>query len=512
MNFKKLLLLTALIAAGGQTFAQYASDALLFSQFQQGASSRFKAMGSAQTAVGGDIGSLSSNPAGLGLFTKSEFNLSADFSNRKIDAQYLGLNLTAKKDHLGLDQIGGVIYSPTSRTKGTDLKTGWLSFNYGASYNKTNNFNTTMEYTGTSPRSSIADYYSDLASFYISAGDPASNDNALPTNSLESMAYNNFLIEYDPAGYFPATSLNNDQRNLVYRTGSQSEVNFGGGANYSNKLYVGASVALASLNYNSDRQFTEQGSNRTFVGQQPEFIGGTYDLTYNNNQITSGTGFNAKLGIIYRATKDVRVGLNIITPTWFQVSDTFSESLDTRYQRADGSSIPPYTNNPQIYVTDYSLRTPFKVNGGLSAIIIEQGLISADVEYIDFSTIHFDSGNAITDQNTNEDIRDRYQAAVNFRVGGEYKINSMMLRAGYNHSGTPFKNLDITTDVISGGIGYRTNQFYIDLTYQNASRNNTDTPYTISTGYADYETTGAGEVASLKNTSNNIFVTIGARF
>ncbi|NEU07962.1 hypothetical protein GZH53_06520 [Flavihumibacter sp. R14] len=512
MNFKKLFLLTALIAAGGQTFAQYASDALLFSQFQQGASSRFKAMGSAQTAVGGDIGSLSSNPAGLGLFTKSEFNVSADFSNRQVDAQYLGINLTAEKGHLGLDQIGGVIYNSISRPKGSDPKTGLLSFNYGASYNKTNNFNSTIEYTGTNPRSSMADYFSDLASFYLSGGDPATNNNALPINSLERMAYDNFLIEYDPGGYFPSTSLNNDQRNLVYRTGSQSEVNFGAGANYSNKFYFGASLSLASLNFNSDRQYTEGGSNRTFPGQQPEFIGGTYNLGYNSNQITSGTGFNAKVGMIYRATKDVRVGFNIISPTWFQISDSFSESLDTRYTRADGNSIPPYTNSPQTYDTDYNLRSPFKVNGGLSAIINKQGLLSADIEYVDYSTIHFDSGDPITDQNTNEDIRDLYKAAVNFRVGGEYKFNSMMLRAGYNHIGTAFKNLDVTADILSAGIGYRTNQFYIDLTYQNASNNNTSTPYVISSDYADYEITGAGEVATLKNTSNNVFLTIGTRF
>src|SRR5688572_26597007 len=113
MNFKNLLVLTAIIAAGSPAYAQYASDALLFSQSQQGASSRFKAMGSAQTAVGGDIGSLSSNPAGLGLFTKSEFNFSADFSNRQIEAQYLGQNGTAQKDRLGIDQVGAVIYNPT---------------------------------------------------------------------------------------------------------------------------------------------------------------------------------------------------------------------------------------------------------------------------------------------------------------------------------------------------------------------------------------------------------------
>ena len=504
MNFKNLLLLTAFIAAGSPAFAQYASDALLFSQFQQGASSRFKAMGSAQTAVGGDIGSLSSNPAGLGLFTKSEFNFSADFSNRQVEAQYIGQNATAQKDRLGIDQIGAAIYNPTSRTKGTDLKTGWLSINYGVSYNKTNNFNSTMEYAATNPTSSIADFLADEATILSVNG-----------SALAEMAYNNFLIEFDQAGntgYFPTTTLNNNQQNLVFKTGSQSEVNFGAGANYSNKLYLGASIAIASVNYNSDREFIEQGNNQTFEGQDPDFAGGSYDLTYNSNQITTGSGFNAKIGMIYRATDAVRVGLSFISPTWFQISDSYAESLDTRYTRANGSPIEPYINQPEIYDLDYTLRTPFKVNGGISAIVNKQGLLSADVEYVDYSSVNFESNDRVTDQNTNNDIRDSYKAAVNLRVGGEYKINNMMLRAGYNRTGNPYKDIEASTDILSAGIGFRTNLLYIDLTYQNATFNGTSTPYVISPDYADYQITGAGEVANLKNTSNNVFLTVGARF
>ncbi len=512
MRFKNILFLAVLSTAGSQAFAQYSSDALRFSQYQLGASSRFKAMGSAQIAVGGDIGSLASNPAGLGLFTKSEFNFSADFSNRQLESQYIGQLTTAQKDRLGIDQIGAVFYNPATRTKGTDLKTGWLSFNYGVSFNKTNNFNTTLDYGANNPNSSIADYFADLASFYLGEGDPANNTNALPAGSLEDMAYSSFLIEYDNSGYFPVTALNGSQRNLAYRTGSQSEVNFGAGANYSNKLYLGASLAIASLNYNVDREFFEAGSNRTFIGQRPEFVGGSYDLSYTNNQVTTGTGINAKLGMIYRATDAVRVGLSFITPTWYQITDSFAESLNTRYTRANGGAIPPYNNEPTIYDTDYTLRTPYRVNGGLSAIINQQGLISADVEYVDYSSANFKTDSRNAELNTNADIRDNYRAAVNLRVGAEYKISNVMLRGGYNRVGSPLKDIDSTSDIVSGGIGFRSNLLYLDITYQNATSNFTSSPYVISRDYPDFEFTGAGETARIKNTSNNVFLTVGARF
>ncbi|MBC7744032.1 MAG: hypothetical protein H7096_02935 [Flavobacterium sp.] len=512
MKFRILIMLTAILAAESPAFAQYATDALRFSQFQQGSSARFKAMGGAQIAVGADIGSLSSNPAGLGLFTKSEANFSADFSNRKSQSNYLGQFTDAQKDRLGIDQAGAVFYNPTLRSKGSDLKTGWLSFNYGLSYNKTNNFNSTVDYSGTNQQSSIADYFSDLAGAYLSNGNPATNNAALPAGSLERMAYNNYLIEYDPAGYFPATSLNNNQQNLIYQTGSQSEVNFGGGANYSNKLYLGASVAFSSLNYNSDREFIETGNNRAFPGQDAEFAGGLYNLSYKNNQITRGSGFNAKLGMIYRATNSVRVGLSFISPTWLQINDSFSEALDTRYTRANGSAIQPYTNTPEIYDLSYTLRTPYKINGGISAIINKQGLISADVEYVDYSSINFKSDNRNTDLATNNRIRDSYKAGLNLRVGAEYKIENVMLRGGYNRSGSPFKDLDFATDILSAGIGLRSNLLYLDLTYQNAIFNSRSTPYSISSSYPDFQFTGGGETANIKNNSHNVFLTVGARF
>jgi long-subunit fatty acid transport protein len=201
---------------------------------------------------------------------------------------------------------------------------------------------------------------------------------------------------------------------------------------------------------------------------------------------------NGKVGMIYRATDDVRVGFSFSTPTWYQISDSFSEALDTRYKRANGTTIEPYTNTPAIYDTDYTLRTPYRVNGGLSAIVNKQGLLTADVEYVDYSSVNFRTDDRVAEQNTNDNIRDNYKAAVNLRVGGEYKINNLMLRAGYNRMGSPFQNRDVASDILSAGIGLRSSIIYVDLTYQNASVNTTNTPYVISKDYADYGATGAG--------------------
>ena len=514
MNSKKLVVFCALIATEYSGYAQYAADALRFSEFEQGSSSRFKGLGNAQTALGGDISSISGNPAGLGMFTKSEFAFSADYSSSNVNSNYINQTSEAQKDKLGFNQLGAVFYTRAARAKGSDLKTGWLSFNFGIGYNKTNNFNTTIDYSGTNPNSSYADYLADLANDYLSAGNPSNTNNqdALPEGTLPRMGYDALLIEYNAAGYFPATEVNNNQRNLAYRTGFQSEVNFAVGANYSNELYLGASIGLSSLDYDVDRELIEKGDNRNFPGQLPELIGGTYTSTYQSYQSTEGSGINGKIGFIYRPTNILRIGANFITPTWYTIKDDFSEVLNANYRRANGSAVSYGTNGEELYQSDYNLRTPYKLNAGAAVIINKQGLISGDVEFVDYSSIHFSSDDGIVERSNNNEIRDSYKGAVNFRIGGEYKIANLMLRAGYNTTGSPYKNLDFSSETISGGVGYRKKNMYIDLTYQNFSRNSENTPYVISENYPDFSTTGNGETASLKNTRNSVFLTIGTRF
>ena len=118
------------------------------------------------------MSSIAGNPAGLGMFTKSEVNLTADFTNTDINGTYLGQSTSTQLDKLGLTQIGGVWHSPTRRRSGSDLTSGWLSTNFGVSYNKTNNLNSTIDYQGTNPTSSFGDYLADLANTNLIYGEP----------------------------------------------------------------------------------------------------------------------------------------------------------------------------------------------------------------------------------------------------------------------------------------------------------------------------------------------------
>jgi len=65
---KTLLIILTLAAALNTGLAQNVDDALRYSQIFYNGTARFNSMGGAFTALGGDISSLSLNPAGLGLF------------------------------------------------------------------------------------------------------------------------------------------------------------------------------------------------------------------------------------------------------------------------------------------------------------------------------------------------------------------------------------------------------------------------------------------------------------
>lgn len=487
MRFKILASVAVIVAATGQLHAQYAADALRFSQTMYGSTARFKAMAGTQIGVGGDLSSLGANPAGLGLFTRSELSFTPELNSFSSKSIYLGENNKASKDMLNLAHAG-VVWNHTSyKSKGSDLKTGLLSTSFGIGYNRTNDFGNNIFFAGANFDNSIADYFSELAKQY-------NNPSELPEGSLPRMAYEDYLIDNN---LDPATALNNDQSRSEVRKGSQSEVNFAFATNFSNTFYVGASLNIASLNYRSNAEYSEQGLN--FVENND------YDLAFTQDQVTKGNGVNVKLGVLFRPVEQVRLGFNYESPTFYSITDSYTEVLNTEY--ASSMPNPPVGNEAQTYDFAYRLRTPAKISGGASFFLGNNGFVGADLDFVNYSNITFKaSENSSSDviSSNNRDVMNKYKSAVNFRLGGEYKINTLMLRAGYGVQGNPYQDLDVPIKTISGGAGYRIAKFYIDLTYQNVNYDNEMRPYTLADG--------TEPAATLKNTRNNVFLTLGTRF
>lgn len=445
---KKILsvLAVAIVATTGNLYAQYSNDALRFSQTNYGSSARFKGMGNAQMAVGGDISSLGANPAGLGLFTRSEFVFTPEFNATTIDGNFLNNNTSTNRNQVNLNQLGVVFHMPTYRAKGQDTQKGIVGAVIGLGYNRNNDYGLEANFSGTNNSTSVYNVIGDYS---------------VAPNSTQSVN--------------------------IGRTGSVSEFNIAGALNISNQIYIGATLGLVSLKYDYSSMLDEDG------------ITENYYANYNINQVTEGSGVNAKLGVIFRPTPEFRIGANLQTPTWFNIEESYAETSND----ADLSLAPSNFN--------YNLRTPLKGSLGSSYIIGNRALISADVDFVDYSTTRFsssDGGDLSTIVDNNNEVRSNFKSAVNYRIGGEVKVTDFVsLRAGYGINGSAYKDDSdnhFQTQFYSGGLGYRNKNYYFDLAYQRVETNSTFSPYILS----DF----SEPVADAKNNKNNVFLTFGIRF
>jgi len=498
MRIKYIICLVALTAIGKSSFAQYAKDAVRFSTSQTGTTSRVKAIGGANISVGGDLTSVSANPAGLGFFTRSEISVTPEFNATKNNATYLGQSATQSKNSGNLNNIAAVFYSRLNTPRGTDKTKGWLSVNFGVGYSRTNDFGEKIAFGGANKVNSINDYYASLA-----------NSSGIDGDFVQGYAYDHNLIDKYNTSSTPYQSNNPRssgnlttpvaQANNITRTGGQSEFNLSLGANYSNKLYLGFGIGITSLNYNSTNMFNETGVVNIGEGTIPVYVDRNYNSTYTQYQNTKGAGFNAKIGLIYKIEENIRLGAQITSPTWMSIDDAFSEGLNTQL-----SSGTKYSSSSPDYTLTYTMRTPFKAAGGLSVFLGKAGFITGDVEYVNYSSTKINNADGYAASYDNSVIRNTYKGAVNIRGGAEIKVASnFMLRGGYGLLGSPLKTDGKNTTIATGGLGYRFGTYYVDAAYQHVSGSQIINPYLLGS---------ASPAANVTRTNDNLFLTLGMRF
>jgi long-subunit fatty acid transport protein len=256
---------------------------------------------------------------------------------------------------------------------------------------------------------------------------------------------------------------------------------------------VGAAVGLASFRYTSFEQTNERGKFR-FNNQDTD-----YNVDYNRNFDTEGSGLNLKLGLILKPVNELRIGLSFETPTYFNVTDNYSEDLINNIDAIKGTDAYPF---------EYRLSTPVKANGGLAYFFGDKGFISADVGFVDYTSIKFSSGDSSTDLATNRNSRQDFQNVINYSLGGELRVQpNLMLRLGYQVQGNPYKNLsntDFEIKSISGGFGYRFGSYYLDMSLVNSNDKLFYRNYSLENG--------SEPVANIDTKRNNVNLTFGVRF
>ena len=510
MKIKHIACLSMLLAGSFTgAHAQYMDDILRYSQPETGATARFKGLGNAQTALGGDLSSVAGNPAGLGFFSQSDIGITLDYTGNLNKAAYYGTGSKNTVDRVGISQFSAVFNLPNRRAIGSNLTNGWVNFNIGVGYYKTNNFYSTLGYTGINSESSIADFMT-----YNNG------------NTYGDFGWESGMIDKDATGaLLPMTTLDNKQTVFNREEGSQSETDVSFGANYGNRFYIGASLGFTRVNHQVNYLFMEDGSIADYgyiypVNPSSRFVDPgkddynvfnpllESDYAYDNESLSdsSGNGFNAKLGVIYRPVNQVQIGVTATTPTWYTLTNEYTDYFGITNYLIDGTDDGLEYPEETSYF-DYSLRTPYRLSGGV-AVILGSGLISADVEYVDYASMQFSSDDHLTDVDMNNGIKDTYTSAVNFRIGAEYMLApDLLIRGGYGYGGGPYRAFESHTQTVSGGLGYRINNVYFDLSYQHFSQDYGLSPYLL-----DDVNGPASPIVDVNNTRNNVMLTAGFKF
>lgn len=467
---KNILLLALSLLSFFQASTQNISDALRYSILSPGSTARTLGAGGSLNALGGDFSVVSTNPAGLAVYRRSDLILSTAIYNNQTTAKLLNAKTQPYQrnaSNFSLDAVGIV-----GNTRPRDEH--WKTFNFALGINRVANYHQDFRYDGAVP-TSISNRFAELA-------------NGISPDNLDEFeagpAYDVYAIEEYPAfsneyiSYINDSLLTGKNISEIYRsqrlqsTGAMNEVVLAFAGNYEDRLFVGATLGIPILNFEERMFYLEEDLVDTIFPFQ--------SLGYNEYLKTTGIGINLKLGIIYRFSQMVRLGIALHTPTGFALSDEYSSSVESRFDdgQGDGFADSPFGR------FDYRLTTPWKVIGSLGFLFKKSGFLTAEVEWVDYTNASFNFTKDFDsyfnqEQEVNNQIAQSLQSALNIRVGGEYVLQHFRLRAGFNLLGQPFAGDNYFDSAISLGAGYRQDDFYLDLGYQLTLSEEAFTPYSL---------------------------------
>ncbi len=415
---KKIWILSVVLLTSAAVYAQNELDALRQSQPSFGVGARALGMGSAYTSIADDYSAMFFNPAGLGQIKRFEANLGFDFNQYRADASYINPTTSANITGNALNSAGLVIPFPTYRG----------SFTLALGYNRLRSFRATQEVNAFNQNGSLSDW---LLSAFTPRFD---NSGRIILDDVGALAFNQFLVS-DRGGRYVNPLVNRgqvQQTSRLLEDGGGNAFSIAGSIEVAPALFLGATANFTNSRYTYNRTLTERDANDIYA----EFS----SLTLTDDILTETNGWNLKVGLLYRANDNIRLGLTIETPTVLNMNDNYTTRLQTTYKR------PPQGANRTTFSDSfsgdfsYTLRTPIVFGAGIT---FEESFltISAEMSYRDWTQLSYSSeGNALRDVNTR--IAAELTQAFGAGVGAELRVPSLpvRLRAGYTILQSPFKN------------------------------------------------------------------------
>lgn len=496
-------------------------------------------MAGAFGALGGDASAIKDNPAGLGIYRKSELSgtLNVLMQNTTSNWQYTSGNAKVNSYGYGdLYRVGPnsfslVLASPTWRAdNGSD---GLQSSNWSFSYNRLRNFNRSLFSTSGPSMSSITDYMGYFSEGYNSYDlaygvgynnytiDDLLNDPGIATLSI--YGYQGYLMDSTGVGKWGSSIYSNmiSPKFTRFEKGYLDEYSVGWAGNFSNIFYFGATLNFQSLNYSSATTYAEN-------------FGTEGSMSIGDTIYTKGTGMNLNIGTIISPVEFLRIGLSLHTPTIFDISERNYSTF--HYDKNDLALETTYSGtivSPE-FPTPYQLQSPLRLNASVAFILGTKGLISAEYVYNHNTGTRLmnENGDSQAYQDENQGMKTALNDSRTIKIGGEYRLTeNFSLRAGYANTnnetsptaekflGLTTKSVDTSyflhnsTNYLTAGFGYRESNWFIDFAFVNKTINETFYPYNTNNLVKDYQNNNlAVNPAKVITNNTNAVVTLGLKF
>lgn len=521
---KNYFLIAAIILSYSTIYSQTVFDANIVGSTDITGTARYMSMGGAFGALGGDASSITDNPAGLGIYRKSELTTTLNMQLQKSSATWYDSNASNNKLGTNFNNFTYVIASPTLRSQ-QGSSNGLLASNWSLSFNQVKNFDRDVSIKGGSTLASMTDFMNSFTSNTNPRDLNLANTDNYPYDNtsvswLSILSWDTFLTDTVNGQY--TQFLNNGERiTPSYQLSERGHINkysIAWSGNFGNKIYIGTSLDYIAFNHSTTSTYEE-----TFGS------GGDMSLMSNFSTKGSAVGFN--VGAIFKPTDNLRLGLAFHSPTIYNLTDHSYSDLITNLGANHNTSSTP---NDTYYDNSYILQSPLQVNASI-AYVMDKGLISAEYVYNNTTGMKLmdTSGSSMNyDRSTNpvnSDINTMLNDVHTLKLGGEYRINdNLSLRAGYafktasaNNAAIKYLNLNSTrtdteffidnasTNYFSLGFGYHENNWFIDFAYQKKTYNQTFYPYNYT---ATTNLLANTKSASVMNSTDNLIATIGLKF
>lgn len=499
---------------------------------------RYVGMGGALDALGADISTISTNPAGIGLFRHSNFAASMSVVSQQ-DVVKFG---EVGKTNVSFDQIGFVYSSQTGRQ----------SFvNFAFNYHKSRNFNQILSAANSLNGASLnkvgfsksekddvlnGGYNLDFNKDGELMGYENTADNALRAYTFSQVDYL-YMNAFTWNGDYDNPELGvNDAKDFQFDRGHNgwiADFDFNLSGNINDRVYLGLTIGLHDVNYKAYSEYGEIIAYRT-----PGVSGSTL---YTDERTIEGTGYDVKAGVIFRPVEfsPFRVGLSISTPTWYNLkTNNYTTIL---YQTNDLTS---RGKNSESY--EFKMYTPWKFGLSLGHTIGREVALGAGYEYADYSAAdirvndgydYYGDPNSYSDKVMNDHVDRTLKGTHTLKLGAELKPDpALAVRLGYNYVSAMYDEKGMrdatlnsigvmyssTTDYVNWkdthritcGLGYKYEGWNFDLAYQYSNTKGVFSPFQPGLTYTldGAVQTNNPPTTDVSNKRHQIMATVGYTF